>query len=117
MHVRTKFDGGKVINISQSGSWEHRCMGAGLRQNLGMQWGHKVYSHLTYEETKCIKMQQKLLLKRLTDRNRKATDQAKENRRKSKYSMTDNSTAACKDIVGTMAFNLMMFVKILAMNI
>ena len=23
MHVRTKFDGGKVINQSQSGSWEH----------------------------------------------------------------------------------------------
>lgn len=24
MHVRCKFDGGKVINRSQSGSWEHR---------------------------------------------------------------------------------------------
>ena len=23
MHIRTKFDGGKVINQSQSGSWEH----------------------------------------------------------------------------------------------
>lgn len=29
MHIRTKFDGGKVINRSQSGSFEHRCMGAG----------------------------------------------------------------------------------------
>ena len=35
MHVRSKFDGGKVINRSQSGSWEHRCMGAGLQHNLG----------------------------------------------------------------------------------
>ncbi len=29
MHIRCKFDGGKVINRSQSGSWEHRCMGLG----------------------------------------------------------------------------------------
>ncbi len=26
MHIRTKFDGGKVINRSQSGSWEHRLV-------------------------------------------------------------------------------------------
>lgn len=43
MHIRTKFDGGKVINRSQSGSWEHRCMGAGLRQNKGRQWGPQVW--------------------------------------------------------------------------
>ncbi len=30
MHLRSKFDGGKVVNRSQSGLWEHRCMGAGL---------------------------------------------------------------------------------------
>lgn len=35
MHIRSKFDGGKVINRSQSGSWEHHCMGAGLQQNMG----------------------------------------------------------------------------------
>ena len=27
MHMRTKFDGEKVINRSQSGSWEHRVWG------------------------------------------------------------------------------------------
>ena len=32
MHIRSKFDGEKIINRSQSGSWEHRSMGAGLRQ-------------------------------------------------------------------------------------
>ncbi len=26
MHIRTKFDGGKIINRSQSGSWEHRLV-------------------------------------------------------------------------------------------
>ena len=47
MHIRAKFDGGKVINHSQSGSWEHRCMGAGLQQNLGKEWGPKVWSNMT----------------------------------------------------------------------
>ncbi len=35
MNIRCKYDGGKVINRSQSGSWEFRCMGAGLQQNMG----------------------------------------------------------------------------------
>ena len=39
MHVRSKYDGGKVINRSQSGSWGNRCMGAGLQHNMGKQWG------------------------------------------------------------------------------
>ena len=43
MGIRCKFDGGKVINCSQSGSWEHQCMGAGLRLNIGPNWGPKVW--------------------------------------------------------------------------
>ena len=39
MHIHTKFDGGKVVNRSQSGSFQHRCMGAGLRLNDGPMWG------------------------------------------------------------------------------
>ena len=39
MHIRSKFDRGKVVNRSQSGSWEHRCMWAGLHQNMGTEWG------------------------------------------------------------------------------
>ncbi len=32
MHVSTKFDGGKVINLSQSGLWEYSSInGAGLQ--------------------------------------------------------------------------------------
>ena len=40
MHVLTKYDGGKVINLSQSGLWEHSCInGAGLQHNMGKeQW-------------------------------------------------------------------------------
>ena len=47
MHVRTKFDGGKVINRSQSGSWEHRCMGAGLQHNMGKEWGPRLWKDMT----------------------------------------------------------------------
>ena len=43
MHIRSKYDGGKVINRSQSGSWEHRCMGAGLQQNMGKEWGPELW--------------------------------------------------------------------------
>ena len=34
MNIRAKFDGGKMFNCSQVGSWEFRCMGAGLQLNL-----------------------------------------------------------------------------------
>ena len=36
-----------MINRSQSGSWEFRCMGAGLQQNLGHAWGPGAFSEMT----------------------------------------------------------------------
>lgn len=47
MNVKCKFDGGKTINRSQSGSWEFRCMGAGLQHNMGEAWGPKAFSEMT----------------------------------------------------------------------
>ena len=47
MHIRCKFDGRKVINRSQSGSWQHRCMGAGLEQNRGSMWGPQTWNAMT----------------------------------------------------------------------
>ena len=38
MHIRSKFDGGKQIYRSQSGSWEARCAGAARRVNEGPEW-------------------------------------------------------------------------------
>ena len=43
MHIRSKFDGGKQVNRSQSGSWEGRCTGAALRVNEGLTWGPKCW--------------------------------------------------------------------------
>ena len=47
MHIRSKFDGGKQINRSQSGSWEARCAGAALRVNEGPEWGPKCWEKIT----------------------------------------------------------------------
>lgn len=97
MHVRSKFDGGKVINRSQSGSWEHRCMGAGLRHNLGMNWGPEMYSTMTSSQNTIYKTTAEFTARKAAkDKKWKATDTAKEKRRKNKYSKTDNSTSARK---------------------
>lgn len=96
MHIRTKFDGGKVINRSQSGSWEGRCMGAGLQQNLGKDWGPKVWRQMSGESpNKIFTDVMDSSVKRVErDRKRKATEKAKESRRRSKYARTDDSIAA-----------------------
>ena len=41
MHIRSKYDGGKFINRSQSGSWKHRCMGEGFAAEHGKGVGAK----------------------------------------------------------------------------
>ena len=98
MHVRSKFDGGKVINRSQSGSWNHRCMGAGLQQNLGKTWGPKAWEDMTLSKEnqvyhKVALQQEERASKEL---ERKSRDATKEKQRKSKRSAKDNSTAARK---------------------
>ena len=54
MNIRTEFDGGKQYNRSQSGSWEGRCAGAGLQQNLGPEWGTVAWERATGEEANPI---------------------------------------------------------------
>jgi len=41
--MRSKFDGGKQINRSQSGSWDGQCAGAGLRCNEGAGRGPSMW--------------------------------------------------------------------------
>ena len=96
MHIRAKFDGGKVVNRSQSGSWEHRCMGAGLRQNMGTEWGPQTWKNITTTSpNKIFSTAADHSAKKVeADRKRKATDKAKESRRKSKYIRLDDTAAA-----------------------
>ena len=93
MHIRCKFDGGKVVNRSQSGSWQHRCMGAALLQNLGATWSPQVWSSMTNKMpnhlfAEVVESTQSELSKQ---RKRKATEEAKARRHQSKYSRVDNS--------------------------
>jgi len=96
MHIRAKFDGGKVINRSQSGSWEHRCMGAGLRQNIGTEWGPQTWKNMTTTSpNKLFSITANHSAKKVeANTKRKATDKAKESRRKSKYLRLDDTAGA-----------------------
>ena len=96
MHIRTKFDGGKVINRSQSGSFGYRSMGAGLHQNLGAFWGPQVWKNMTTTSpNKVFSDTAENSAKRVKkDRERKRTEAAKESRHRSKYAPSESTTAA-----------------------
>ena len=100
MHIRTKFDGGKQINRSQSGSWEARCSGAALHVNEGPEWGPKTWERVTGEAANPVFAAAIKGKQVEADRKRKATDEAKSSRCESKYAKTnDNSLQARRDYV------------------
>ena len=80
LHIRAKFDGGKVINWSQSGTWEHRCMGAGLCHNMGTEWGPQTWKTITSTSSNKIfsTTADQSAKKVEADRKRKASEKAKE---------------------------------------
>ncbi len=94
MHVRTKFDGGKVINRSQSGSWEHRCMGAGLQHNMGKEWGPVAWKQMTNTSpTKIFKnTSQRSAIKASSEKERKAKESVKKRRRMKKVTQKKESS-------------------------
>ena len=96
--MRTKFDGGKVINRSQSGSFEHRCMGAGLRMNLGPNWGPITWKSLTGSQPSQVFSQAaEAHSKKVTnDRKRTSSDTEKVNRKKRKYAKTSDDSPAAR---------------------
>ena len=100
MNICAKFDGGKQYNRSQSGAWERRCAGAGLRQNLGPEWGVITWKEVTGEEANPIFKKATLsIAKQLDcDRKRKATDEARRRRVETKFQRTnDDSLQAHRD--------------------
>ena len=50
MSIRSKFDGGKVINRCSRGSWYTRCYGGALRKNLGVTWSPVTFQTVTKVE-------------------------------------------------------------------
>lgn len=71
-------------------------MGAGLQQNMGKQWGPTVWSKMTDSSPNRIFIDtaKHSTKKAENDRKRKATEYAKKQRRRSKYSQTDDTIAA-----------------------
>ena len=86
MHIRSKFDGGKQINRSQSGSWEARCAGAALRVNEGPEWGPKCWEKITkLKNNQTYKTVSAKRTKQLArDNKRKASETVKLQRKKRK---------------------------------
>ena len=68
-------------------SWQYRCMGAGLQQNLGKIWGPKTWSEMTSTNTNQVFVDVSNSASKIAknDKQRKATEKAKEQWRKSKY--------------------------------
>lgn len=70
-------------------------MGAGLRQNKGPKWGPQVWKMTKTSPNKVFSDTAECTAKRVQkDRERKNTEAAKESRRRSKYTSTDDTTAA-----------------------
>ena len=80
MNVRTKFDKGKQINRSQSGSWQARCAGAGLRINKE-QSGVEVLTTPSGTFTKVAQSKSKKVEK---DHKEKSTDKVRNQRKRAK---------------------------------
>ena len=96
MHIRSKFDGGKQINRSQSGSWEGRCAGAGLRQVLGPAWGPKAWKEATGKEANLIFTSDLKVKQVVADRKRKASEPEKQRRRQVKYKRTNDDSCQAR---------------------
>ncbi|CAC5370712.1 unnamed protein product [Mytilus coruscus] len=47
MHMRTKFDGGKMLNHCNRGAWHTRCYATALRFNKGPLWSPNVWEQAT----------------------------------------------------------------------
>ena len=98
MNVRAKFDGGKQINRSQSGSWQGRCAGAGLRMNEGSMWGpiawEKTVSTPSMTFTRVAESKQH---KSNEDRKRKSRDDVRAQRKRAKRAGQVESTKGRDD--------------------
>ena len=86
MAICCKFDGGKVFNRIQRGSFEHRCNGAGLRFQLGPNWAPQAWLNATGQQPSqnMTDYYSKVTRKHQKNMKRKSTDEYKEARKKTK---------------------------------
>ena len=89
MSIRAKMDGGKQVNRIQSGSFQHRCMTAGLSMILGPGWIETTWKRLfgscsTITETFSNRRKRK----HERDTQRKSSDAYKKARIEKRYHLT-----------------------------
>nr|XP_034320463.1 uncharacterized protein LOC105318911 [Crassostrea gigas] len=101
MHIRCKFDGGKIHNLCNRGSWHVRCYGGALRMNYGPQWSPNVWkeSTATHAGTFLTKVFQRQEVKLAQSKKHQMKPQTKKNRfmkklRNLKQSTTTNAKRA-----------------------
>ena len=98
MNVRARFDGGKQINRSQSGSWQGRCAEAERRMNEGSMWGptawEKTVSTPSISFTRLSKSKQH---KSTEDRKRESRNDMKAQRKRAKRAGQMESTKGRDD--------------------
>ena len=94
MGIRTYFDGGKVYNRVQSGSFESRCYSAGLRFQQGPEWLPNAYQHCTNTRPTqpLLDMTNNHFNRQQKDNKRKQTTEYKEKRKRAKYSSKQSQT-------------------------
>lgn len=94
MGIRTHFDGGKVFNRVQSGSFESRCYAAGLKFQHGSEWITQVYQETTGHSPPqaLVDVTNRIAHKSERERKRKSTTEYKNRRKRAKYTTTQAST-------------------------
>lgn len=93
MGMRSYFDGGKVYNRVQSGSFEGRCYAAGLRFQEGLQWITHTYQEVTGQQPPqpLVDVTNNIEKRTTTDKKWKQSTQCKQRWKRAKQQNSSNS--------------------------
>ena len=94
MGIRTYFDGGKIFNRVQSGSFESRCYAAGLKYQKGSHWITCAYQESTGQSSPSalVDVTNKVTRRSAKEKKRKSTTEYKNRRKRAKYSTSQTTT-------------------------
>ena len=94
MGIRTYFDGGKIFNRVQSGSFESRCYAAGLKYQKGSHWITCAYQESTGQSppSALVDVTNKVARRSAKEKKRKSTTEYKNRRKRAKYSTSQTTT-------------------------
>ena len=95
MAIRAKFDGGKVINRCNRGSWNTRCYGGALRKNLGSAWSPLTFQTATQTEAGIYfhQLARRQTQQLVSSKKYKAKPESKDIRRKRKLNDLKETTS------------------------